>query len=117
MTPGCDILVRMTRSAKSSSSSGPTKPRRTRDLRPGRWLLQDAKARFSELVRRVRSEGPQHVTVHGRDEVVVISAEEFRRLKGDRTGEALIAAMQASPRRDIDIEPKRAPKPVRQVVL
>jgi len=49
-------------------------------------LLQDAKARFSELVRRVRSEGPQHVTVHGRDEVVVISAEEFRRLKGDLTG-------------------------------
>jgi prevent-host-death family protein len=75
--------------------------------------LQDAKARFSELVRRVRSEGPQHVTVHGRDEVVVISAEEFRRLKGDRTGEALIAAMQASPHRDIDIEPERAPMPVR----
>jgi hypothetical protein len=29
----------------------------------------------------------------------------------------LIAAMQASPHRDIDIEPKRAPMPVRQVVL
>ena len=42
---------------------------------PGYWLLQDAKARFSELVRRVRSEGPQHVTIHGRDEVVVIAAE------------------------------------------
>ncbi|MGZ9115857.1 MAG: type II toxin-antitoxin system Phd/YefM family antitoxin, partial [Methylocystis sp.] len=47
----------------------------------GRWVLQDAKARFSELVRRVRSEGPQHVTVHGRDAVVVVSAEEFRRLE------------------------------------
>ena len=57
----------------------------------GRWPLQDAKARFSELVRRVRSEGPQHVTVHGRDEVVVVAAEEFRRLKGERTGAALIA--------------------------
>jgi prevent-host-death family protein len=105
----------MTRILKSSSK--PPKPRRARDLKTGRWLLQDAKARFSELVRRVRSEGPQHVTVHGRDEVVVISAEEFRRLKGDLTGEALIAAMQASPHRDIDIEPKRAPMPVRQVVL
>ena len=105
----------MTRISKSSSK--PPKPRRARDLKTGRWLLQDAKARFSELVRRVRSEGPQHVTVHGRDEVVVISAEEFRRLKGDLTGEALIAAMQASPHRDIDIEPKRAPMPVRQVVL
>jgi len=79
--------------------------------------LQDAKARFSELVRRVRSEGPQHVTVHGRDEVVVIAAEEFRRLKGDLTGEALIAAMQASPHRDIDIEPRRGKMPVREVVL
>jgi len=79
--------------------------------------LQDAKARFSELVRRVRSEGPQHVTVHGRDEVVVIAAEEFRRLKGDLTGEALIAAMQASPHRDLNIEPMRAPMPVREVAL
>jgi len=84
---------------------------------PGHWLLQDAKARFSELVRRVRSEGPQHVTVHGRDEVVVISAEEFRRLKGERSGDALIAAMQASPYRDIDIEAKRDRMPVRGVDL
>jgi prevent-host-death family protein len=82
-----------------------------------KWLLQDAKARFSELVRRVRSEGPQHVTVHGRDAVVVISAEEFRRLKGDRHGNLLIAAMQASPHRDLDIEPPRAPSPVRDVKL
>jgi prevent-host-death family protein len=95
------------------------KPRsRVRPRRqPGRWLLQDAKARFSELVRRVRSEGPQHVTVHGRDEVVVIAAEEFRRLKGDLTGEALIAAMQASPHRGIDIEPRRMPMSVREVSL
>ena len=105
----------MTRTTKSSSK--PPKPPRARDLTSGRWLLQDAKARFSELVRRVRSEGPQHVTVHGRDEVVVISAEEFRRLRGDLTGQALIAAMQASPHRDIEIEPQRAPMPVREVVL
>jgi len=91
--------------------------RRPRKAGLGLWLLQDAKARFSELVRRVHSEGPQRVTVHGRDEVVVISATEFRRLKGDLTGEALIAAMQASPHRDIDIEPARAAMPVRKVAL
>lgn len=84
---------------------------------PGRWLLQDAKARFSELVRRVHSEGPQHVTVHGRDEVVVVTAEEFRRLKGEHTGRALVEAMQASPYRDIDIEPRRERMPVRDVEL
>jgi len=44
------------------------------------WKLEDAKARFSEVVRRARSEGPQRVTVRGRDAVVVISAEEFERL-------------------------------------
>ncbi len=105
----------MTRIVKSPPK--PPKARRTRVLKSGRWLLQDAKARFSELVRRVRSEGPQHVTVHGRDEVVVISAEEFRRLKGDPSGQALIAAMQASPHRDIEIEPRRAAMPVRKFVL
>ena len=46
---------------------------------PG-WKLEDAKARFSELVRRAQSEGPQRVTVRGRDAVVVISAEELERL-------------------------------------
>jgi prevent-host-death family protein len=80
-------------------------------------MLQDAKARFSELVRRAHSEGPQHVTVHGRDEVVVVAAEEFRRLKGDRTGAALIAVMQASPYREVSLEPERYPLPVRDVDL
>src|ERR1700720_3749723 len=107
----------MTRIAKSRIARTSKLRRRTRDLRPGRWLLRDAKARFSELVRRVRTEGPQHVTVHGRDEVVVIAAEEFRRLKGDVTGAALVAAMAASPYRDIDIAPGRVRPPVRDISL
>ena len=110
-------MVSMTRIRKSPPAKSAPPRRRRRNPKTGHWLLQDAKARFSELVRRVRSEGPQRVTVHGRDEVVVISAEEFRRLKGDLTGEALIAAMQASPHRDIEIEPKRSPMPVREVSL
>jgi prevent-host-death family protein len=108
----------MTRIEKSKPAARSTKPRRSgRHPKTGQWLLQDAKARFSELVRRVHSEGPQRVTVHGRDEVVVVSAAEYRRLKGDLTGEALIAAMQASPHRDIKIEPRRAPMAVRKVSL
>lgn len=82
-----------------------------------RWPLQDAKARFSELVRRARSDGPQRVTVHGRDEVVVVAADEFDRLKGKETGELLIAALQASPHRDVDVEPGRDRMPVRDVDL
>ncbi len=105
----------MTRIPRSSTE----KPKRRRSASlPGHWLLQDAKARFSELVRRVHSEGPQHVTVHGRDEVVVIAAEEFRRLQGDRTGQALIDTFQTSPHRDIDLEPPGGlPMPVRDVDL
>jgi prevent-host-death family protein len=107
----------MTRIAKSSKTKTARPRRRSRATKSGQWRLQDAKARFSELVRRVHSEGPQRVTVHGRDEVVVISADEFRRLKGDLTGEALIAAMQASPDRGFDIAPDRAAMPVREVAL
>ena len=111
------ILVSMTRTARSASPRRPKVIRNVGTLRASHWRLQDAKARFSELVRRVRSEGPQHVTVHGRDEVVVISAEEFRRLRGDLTGAALVAAMQASPHRAISLEPKRERSPVREVDL
>lgn len=107
----------MTRSSKAKSGV-PRKPKRAAAKeRRGYWVLQDAKARFSELVRKVRSEGPQHVTVHGRDEVVIIAAEEFRRLTGSVTGEALIKAMQASPYRNVSIEPKREPMPVRDISL
>jgi prevent-host-death family protein len=101
-------LVSMTRIEKQPSKL----PRA-----PARWPLQDAKARFSELVRRARSEGPQHVTVHGRDEVVVVAADEFIRLKGGQTGQALIDAMQASPHREVDLEPPRERSPVRDVEL
>jgi hypothetical protein len=55
--------------------------------------------------------------VHGRDEVVVIAAEEFRRLRGDGTGRALIEAIQTSPHREIDIDPERLRLPVRRVTL
>jgi len=111
------MLVSMTRITKPSKKKATKTRKRTRVVKPGRWLLQDAKARFNELVRRVHSDGPQHVTVHGRDEVVIISADEFRRLKGDLRGDVLIAAMQASPHRDVEIEPRRTEMPVREVSL
>jgi antitoxin Phd len=44
------------------------------------WKLEDAKARFSEVVRLARSEGPQRVTVRGKDAVVVISVEALEKL-------------------------------------
>ncbi len=44
------------------------------------WQLQEAKQRFSELVRRTLEEGPQVVTRHGEEVVVMVPAGEFRRL-------------------------------------
>ena len=82
-----------------------------------RWRLQDAKARFSELVRMAHSDGPQHVTLHGRDAVVVVAADEFDRLKGARSGQLLVEALQASPHRQTELEPRRSAMPVRAVKL
>ncbi len=48
------------------------------------WPLQDAKARFSELVRRAREQGPQHVSVRGEPAVVVVSEEEFQEFTSSR---------------------------------
>ena len=46
------------------------------------WQLHEAKARFSEMFRRVRAQGPQRVVKHRGEAVVIVSAEEF-----DRTSE------------------------------
>ena len=46
------------------------------------WQVQEAKQRFSELVERAVSDGPQIVTKHGRPTVVVLEIGEFRRLHG-----------------------------------
>jgi prevent-host-death family protein len=97
---------------KTATSTNPAA-----QLARSRWRLQDAKARFSELVRMAHIDGPQHVTVHGRDAVVVVDADEFNRLKGARTGQLLIDALQASPHRKIELEPRRSAMPVRPITL
>jgi prevent-host-death family protein len=82
--------------------------RRVDDTAHGRlsaWKLEDAKARFSELVRRARSEGPQRVTCRGRDAVVVVAVEEFERLAPDRrTGVDLAAFLQTTGIAELDIQ-------------
>ena len=115
MPEACDNLVSMTSTGKTSSAAG--RHHTSYRARPGRWQLQEAKARFSEVVGLAKHEGPQHVTVHGREEVVVVGADDFRRLAGDRTGQALVDAMQLSPHRSTSIQPPRRRMPVRDVDL
>ena len=46
------------------------------------WQVQTAKQRLSELIERAVNEGPQTITKHGRETVVVVEVGEFRRLTG-----------------------------------
>ena len=51
------------------------------------WQLREAKQRFSELVRRALIQGPQVVTRHGEEEVVVVPVEKFRRMSERESGQ------------------------------
>lgn len=64
------------------------------ETRARRWKLEDAKARFSELVRRAGAEGPQLVTVRGKEAVVVVSADQYRRLQPSSPRTPLVDFMQ-----------------------
>jgi prevent-host-death family protein len=59
------------------------------------WKLEDAKARFSELVRRAHVEGPQAVTVRGRRAVVIVDAEEYERLAAPRPKLPVVAFLES----------------------
>ena len=58
--------------------------------RPDHWQIQDAKQRFSEMIRAVTSQGPQVITRHGEDVAVVLDIGEYRRLTRPRVDLASI---------------------------
>lgn len=110
------------RSSVEAGGPGPVAARpppgaKARAKKLSRWPLQDAKARFSELVRRAQDEGPQHVTVHGRDSVVVLSEGEYARLTGARSGRLLVDLLGDCPLADVAIEHTKVRGPVRPVDL
>lgn len=88
------------------ASKIPSKTRRKppRAQQGNRWRLQDAKARFSELVRQARQRGPQRITLYGRDAVVVVRADVFDRLLRPISGRDIVAALAASPLGEVAIE-------------
>ena len=69
----------------------------------GRWKLEDAKARFSEVVRHARTEGPQRVSVRGRDAVVIVSVEDFDRLALKEPRQPFVAFMESLHLDDLDL--------------
>ena len=69
------------------------------------WPLQDAKARFSELVRKATAEGPQEVTVRGQEQVVVISKKTYEDLLHPKP--SFWDFMSTSPLKGIELDLKR----------
>ena len=80
-----------------------------------KWQLQDAKNRFSELVRKAREEGPQVITLHGRDAVVVVSANEYGKLSRPRG--SLVDFLRKSPLVGAELDLSRSRDTGRQIEL
>lgn len=79
------------------------------------WPLQDAKAHLSELVKNAFSGQPQEITLRGKPAVVVLSSEQFKKLKQPK--QKLVAFLRQSPLVDIDIDIKRDKTLMRDVEL
>jgi antitoxin Phd len=100
-----------------ASGNHPTK-RSLRISPRKRWQLQTAKAQFSELFRRARSEGPQWVTRQDKEAVVVLPAEEFERLVArSRQPQSLVQFFTESPLAKVRIDLGRNPDYGRKVEL
>ena len=80
----------------------------TKEIELPRWQVQDAKARFSEVFRRALN-SPQEISRHGRDRVIMVRADEFRRLKSRALARNLVELLQESPLHGlkIDLESRR----------
>ena len=68
------------------------------------WQVQEAKARFSALVRSAEIDGPQTITVHGRRAAVVLSANDYDRLKRPQHSMAEFLRASSLVGVDLDIE-------------
>ena len=79
------------------------------------WQLQDAKNRFSEVVDRALREGPQAVTRRGKEVVVVVSAEEFRRASRPKT--SLVEFFRRSPLHGVALKIRRNESHSREIDL
>lgn len=97
------------------SGSKPGRPVALSALRG--WKLEEAKARFSEVVRLARHGTPQRVTLYGEDAVVVLAAADYNRLMATAQQPNLYELLSQSPLRDLDLAEDGVRSPVRDVEL
>ncbi|MFI5894833.1 type II toxin-antitoxin system Phd/YefM family antitoxin [Actinoplanes sp. NPDC051513] len=67
-----------------------------------RWQIQEAKQRFSEVLRAAEAGEPQIVTKHGAEVAVVIDIAEYRRLRGEQVG--LMEYLRVDALDDVDLD-------------
>ncbi len=79
------------------------------------WLLQDAKARLSEVVRKASQDGPQHITFHGEPAAVVLSEAAYRRPR--KRPRRFIAFVQSCPWKGVELDLTRDRSPPRDITL
>ncbi len=79
------------------------------------WQLQEAKAKFSELVRKARLEGPQEITVRGQEHVVILSRKSYEALLHPK--QSFIEFMSSSPLKGIDLDLERDQSTSRNISL
>ena len=79
------------------------------------WAIQDAKAKFSQLIGQAVKDGPQHVTRHGRATAVVISEKDYSDLMRGQGG--LVDFLRSSPLAGLELDQSRDPDPGREVDL
>lgn len=79
------------------------------------WTVAEAKAKFSEVIEKAKSEGPQKITKHGRTTAVIVAAEEWERK--NRRRENLAEFLAAPPLRGSGLRLKRLSLRLRKVEL
>jgi prevent-host-death family protein len=79
------------------------------------WQLQDAKNKFSNLVDKAHHDGPQFVTKHGKDSVVVIAIEDYRKLYKPKSD--LLSFFKNSPLSGINLDLTRDQSSSRDIEL
>ncbi len=72
------------------------------------WQLQEAKNKLSELINRALAEGPQVITRHGEEVVVVIPMAEYRELAAPK--QRLVDVLMAPPFRGSELVIERDPR-------
>lgn len=72
------------------------------------WQVQTAKARFSEVFRLARAEGPQRITRQGKEGVVMVAEEQFDKLvRKSRQPQSLVQFFRQSPLVGVDLDLER----------